>query len=71
MLMIGRHLSVQYSGYLSSDDVNGYMAMAKKQRQKANKKIQKSTLVDLPAISNDPVGLGREGGGAPPSPTAG
>lgn len=34
MLMIGLNLSVQYSGYLSSVCVNGYMAMEEKQRQK-------------------------------------
>lgn len=71
MLMIGRHLSVQHSGSLSSDGVNGYMAVEKNSDKKQTKKIQKSTLVDLPAISNDPVGLGKGGGWFPPTPTAG
>lgn len=70
--MIGLHLSVQYSGYLSSARENAFVAVEgkKKQQQPQNKqkkeeeknqKIQKSTLVDLSAISDDLVGRGKGG----------
>lgn len=71
--MIGLHLSVQYSGYLSSVCVNGYMAVERKLQNKKqnkknnNRKIQKSTLVNLSAISIDPVGLGDGGSFVLPS----
>lgn len=75
MLMIGLYLSGQYSGYLSSACENAFVAVEKKTKQPQNNqkkiwnnKIQKSTLVDLSAISDDLVGRGKGGVTSPPPP---